>query len=147
MSSYLKFNINIITNSVLVGECFIRVSDCSIRVFRSISANNGSWGKKMSCMGKGMGGRGGHVPPVHPPDKISFRMYLNLCNAKFSRIDVEKRVYKKVILSLHFSMASFNMHGFFQTPQNFHYMEISREICTAWIFKYLQNFHYCTSLA
>ena len=24
--------------------------------------------------------------------KISFRMYLNLCNAKFSRIDVEKRV-------------------------------------------------------
>ena len=38
--------------------------------------------------------------------KISFRMYLNLCNA---RIDVEKRVYKEVILSLHSSMASFNM--------------------------------------
>ena len=36
-------------------------------------------------------------------------MYLNLCNAKFSRIDVEKRVYKEVILSLHFSIASFNM--------------------------------------
>jgi len=31
--------------------------------------------------------------------KLSFRMYLNLCNAKFSRIDVEKRVYKEVILS------------------------------------------------
>ena len=30
--------------------------------------------------------------------KISFRMYLNLCNTKFSRIDVEKRVYKEVIL-------------------------------------------------
>ena len=30
--------------------------------------------------------------------KISFRIYLNLCNAKFSRIDVEKRVYKEVIL-------------------------------------------------
>ena len=41
--------------------------------------------------------------------KISFRMYLNLCNAKFSRIDVEKRVYKEVILSLHFSIAFFNM--------------------------------------
>jgi len=41
--------------------------------------------------------------------KISFRMYLNLCDAKFSRIDVEKRVYKEVILSLHFSIASFNM--------------------------------------
>jgi len=38
--------------------------------------------------------------------KISFRMYLNLCN---TRIDVEKRVYKEVILSLHFSIASFNM--------------------------------------
>jgi len=41
--------------------------------------------------------------------KISFRMYLNLLNAKFSRIDVEKRVYKEVNLSLHFSVASFNM--------------------------------------
>ena len=41
--------------------------------------------------------------------KISFRMYLNLCNTKFSRIDVEKRVYKEVILSLHFSIASFDM--------------------------------------
>ena len=41
--------------------------------------------------------------------KIGFRMYLNLCIAKFSRIDVEKRVYKEVILSLHFSIASFNM--------------------------------------
>jgi len=41
--------------------------------------------------------------------KISFRMYLNLCNAKFWRVDVEKRVYKEVILSLHFSIASFNM--------------------------------------
>ena len=41
--------------------------------------------------------------------KISFRLYLNLFNAKFSRIDVEKRVYKEVILSLHFSIASFNM--------------------------------------
>ena len=27
--------------------------------------------------------------------KISFRMYLNLCNAKFSIIDVENRVYGK----------------------------------------------------
>jgi len=41
--------------------------------------------------------------------KISFRMYLNLCNAKFSRIDVESRVYGEVILSLHFSIAFFNM--------------------------------------
>ena len=41
--------------------------------------------------------------------KISFRMYLNLCNTKFSWIDVEKRVYKEVILSLHFSIASFDM--------------------------------------
>jgi len=41
--------------------------------------------------------------------KISFRMYLNLCNTKFSRIYVEKRVYKEVILSLHFSIASFDM--------------------------------------
>ena len=41
--------------------------------------------------------------------KISFRMYLNLFNTKFSRIDVEKRVYKEVILSLHFSIASFDM--------------------------------------
>ena len=43
--------------------------------------------------------------------KISFRMYLNLCNAKFSRIDVENRVYGEVILSLHFSIAFFNMSG------------------------------------
>ena len=35
----------------------------------------------------------------------------NLCNAKFSRIDVEKRVYNEVILSLHFSIASFNQYG------------------------------------
>ena len=35
--------------------------------------------------------------------KISFRMYLNLCNAKFSIIDEENRVYGEVILSLHFS--------------------------------------------
>ena len=41
--------------------------------------------------------------------KISFRMYLNLCNTKFSRIDLEKRVYKEVMLSLHFSITSFNM--------------------------------------
>ena len=39
--------------------------------------------------------------------KISFRMYLNFCNAKFSRIDVENRVYGEVILSLHFSVAFF----------------------------------------
>ena len=38
--------------------------------------------------------------------KISFRMYLNLCNAKFLRINVENRVYKEVILSLHFSIAA-----------------------------------------
>ena len=41
--------------------------------------------------------------------KISFRMYLNLCNAKFSMIDVENRVYWEAILSLHFSIAFFNM--------------------------------------
>ena len=41
--------------------------------------------------------------------KISFRMYLNLCNAKFSIIDVENKVYGEVILSLHFSIAFFNM--------------------------------------
>ena len=34
--------------------------------------------------------------------KLSFRMYLNLCNAKFSRIDTENRVYGEVLLSLHF---------------------------------------------
>ena len=28
---------------------------------------------------------------------------------------------------------------FLQVPQNFHYMAI----CTTWIFKYSQNFHYC----
>ena len=36
LSSYLKF-INIITNSVWVGDCFIWVSDFSIRIFH---ANN-----------------------------------------------------------------------------------------------------------
>ena len=41
--------------------------------------------------------------------KISFRMYLNLCNAKFSIIDVENRVYGEVILNLHLSIAFFNM--------------------------------------
>jgi len=41
--------------------------------------------------------------------KISLTMYLNLCNAKFSIIDVENRVYVEVILSLHFSIAFFNM--------------------------------------
>ena len=45
--------------------------------------------------------------------KIRFRMYLNLCNTKFSRIDEEKRVYKEVSLSLHFSIASFNMRPLF----------------------------------
>ena len=30
---------------------------------------------------------------------------------------------------------------FLLMPQNFHYMEI----CTAWIFKYLQIFHYCNN--
>ena len=37
-------------------------------------------------------------------------MYLNLCNAKFSIIDVENRVYGEVILSLHFSIPFFNMN-------------------------------------
>ena len=32
--SYLKISIDIITNSISVGDCFIRISDCSIRVFR-----------------------------------------------------------------------------------------------------------------
>ena len=41
--------------------------------------------------------------------KISFRMYLNLCYAKFSRIDVENKVYGEVLLSLHFSVAFFDM--------------------------------------
>jgi len=36
-------------------------------------------------------------------------MCLNLCNTKFSMIDVENRVYGEVILSLHFSIAFFNM--------------------------------------
>ena len=36
-------------------------------------------------------------------------MYLNLCNAKFSIIEVENRVYGEVILSLHFSIAFYNM--------------------------------------
>jgi len=40
--------------------------------------------------------------------KISFRMHLNLCNAKFSRIDLENRVYGKVLLNLHFSIAFFD---------------------------------------
>jgi len=47
--------------------------------------------------------------------KISFRMYLNLCNAKFSIIDVENRVYMEVILSLHFSIAFFNMYKLCKT--------------------------------
>ena len=34
-SKYLKLNIDIIANSVKVGDCFIRISDCSISVFRS----------------------------------------------------------------------------------------------------------------
>ena len=34
LSSYWKFNIGIITNPLLVSDCFIRVGDCSIRVFR-----------------------------------------------------------------------------------------------------------------
>ena len=36
--SYLKLNINTIINSVWVGDYFIRVSDCSIRVFRYFAA-------------------------------------------------------------------------------------------------------------
>ena len=43
--------------------------------------------------------------------KIKFRIYLNLCSVKLSRIDVENRVNEEVILSLHFSIASFNMSG------------------------------------
>ena len=46
--------------------------------------------------------------------KISFTMYLNLCNAKFSIIDVESRVYGEVILGLHFSIALFNMGSLYQ---------------------------------
>ena len=41
-------------------------------------------------------------------------MYLNLCNAKFSIIDVESRVYGEVILGLHFSIALFNMGSLYQ---------------------------------
>ena len=41
--------------------------------------------------------------------KISFRMYLNLCNVKFSKIDVGNRIYGEVLLNLHFSIAFFNM--------------------------------------
>ena len=33
--------------------------------------------------------------------KISLRMYLHLCNAKFLIIDVENRVCEEVILCLH----------------------------------------------
>jgi len=33
LSSYFKFSKNIITNSVWIGDCFIRIRDCSIRVF------------------------------------------------------------------------------------------------------------------
>ena len=40
--------------------------------------------------------------------KIILRMYLNLCNAKFSRIDVENKVYGEVILSLHFSIFQYD---------------------------------------
>jgi len=39
--------------------------------------------------------------------EISFGMYLNLCKAKFSRIDVGNRVYGEVLLSLHFPIASY----------------------------------------
>jgi len=45
-------------------------------------------------------------------------MYLNLCNAKFSIVDVEKRVFKEMILSLHFSIASFNMRFTMWQPAN-----------------------------
>ena len=41
--------------------------------------------------------------------KISFRMYLNLRNTKFSRIDMENRVYGEVILSLLFLITFFNI--------------------------------------
>ena len=34
--------------------------------------------------------------------KISFRMHLNFCNAKFSRIDVENLVYGEVLLKFTF---------------------------------------------
>ena len=61
LSSYWKLNIGIIANPVLVSDCFIRVGDCSIRVFRIFAANNGIWG----WMEDG-GGKGGHVPPVPP---------------------------------------------------------------------------------
>jgi len=35
LSSYFKLSIDLITISVRVGDCFIRIRDCSIRVFRS----------------------------------------------------------------------------------------------------------------
>ena len=41
--------------------------------------------------------------------KISFRMYLNLCDVEFLRINVENRVYGEVLLNLHFSIAFFDM--------------------------------------
>ena len=47
-SNYLKFNMDIITNSVWVGDCSIRISECAIRIFRFFAANNGGWGRR-SC--------------------------------------------------------------------------------------------------
>ena len=58
LSSYRKFNISIISNPVLVSDCFIRVGDCSIRVIRVFAAN----------MESEDGGGGEHVftVPPHP---------------------------------------------------------------------------------
>ena len=46
-NNYLKFNMDIITNSVRVGDCSIRISDCTIRVFKFFAANNGGWGRRL----------------------------------------------------------------------------------------------------
>ena len=52
LSCYLKFSIDIITNSVRVGDCFIAINDCSIRqYFNFIIEVEEGWG---------------HVPPWSP---------------------------------------------------------------------------------
>ena len=54
LSSYLKSNIDIITNFVRVGYCFIKISDCSIKIFRSFTVSNGKVGACAPVLSPGL---------------------------------------------------------------------------------------------
>ena len=76
--------------------------------------------------------------------KISFRMYLNLW--KFSIIDVENRVYGEVLLSLHFSIASFNMANKEAVSGLYHLgLSCSSPPVTTWSSWRAWNLHTCFS--